>query len=96
MLSLFLATINQFLSPARQAHPLALFFWNLVIKPVFLHREARLAQHLGIVAAELAHMVVLAEEALAFLRVGNCRVFEGVDIGVDGHEENRPTARLQD
>ena len=91
----FFTAVYDFLSPTRQTHALTLLIRNLIIKPVFHNPKTRFAQHLGIVAAELAHMVVLSKEALAFLRVGDAWVFEGIHIGIDGHEENGPAIRFQ-
>ena len=47
------------------------------------------------VKAELAYMVVLPEETLTFLGVGDTRVLEGVDIRVDRHQKNGPATGFQ-
>lgn len=92
----FLATVDDFLSPTRQVHPFTLFVGYLIVNPILRHLEASLAQHLGIIAAKLAHVVVLAKETLTFLGVGDARILESVDFWIDRYQQNGPATRLQD
>ena len=67
----FYYTINQFLPRSRQPHSLTLLLSQIVIKAVGIDGKASFFKHLRIIAAELAHVVILTETAFALLRVSD-------------------------